>query len=159
MTALPGADAVRGLLNGLFDRAVTAADEPTPVLRGRDVHVVGSYVDDTGSVRAVAFCDLVMGNVLGGPDDGPGSDIGMDERVHHLGARFPQVKVHLYGKAFRPGRKLGHVNIVGSDLPELRRIAQLAATWLGTGRWGDGYDLHAGEVSGRLDGAAAGSAG
>ena len=98
----------------------------------------------------------VMGNVLGGPDDGPGSDIGMDERVHHLGARFPQVKVHLYGKAFRPGRKLGHVNIVGSDLPELRRIAQLAATWLGTGLWGDGYEIHAGEVSGRRDGALTG---
>ena len=47
--------------------------------------------------------------------------IGMDERVHHLAARFPDVKVHLYGKAFRPGRKLGHVNVVGSDLGELRR--------------------------------------
>ena len=47
----------------------------------------------------------------------------MDERVHHLAARFPQVKVHLYGKAFRPGRKLGHVNVLGSDLGELRRVA------------------------------------
>ena len=65
MTALPGADAVKGLLNGLFDRAVEATDEPAPVLKGRDVHVVGSYVDDQGAVRAVAFCDLVMGNVLG----------------------------------------------------------------------------------------------
>jgi 5-(carboxyamino)imidazole ribonucleotide synthase len=87
----------------------------------------------------------VMGNVLGGPDTGPGSDIGIDERVHHLAARFPQVKVHLYGKAFRPGRKLGHVNVLGADLPELRRIAELAATWLGTGRWGDGYDIHGGD--------------
>ena len=33
--------------------------------------------------------------------------MGMDERVHHLAARFPDVKVHLYGKTFRPGRKLG----------------------------------------------------
>ena len=47
--------------------------------------------------------------------------MGMDERVHHLAARFPDVKVHLYGKAFRPGRKLGHVNVIGSDLGELRR--------------------------------------
>jgi 5-(carboxyamino)imidazole ribonucleotide synthase len=31
--------------------------------------------------------------------------MGMDERVHHLAARFPDVKVHLYGKAFRPGRE------------------------------------------------------
>ena len=85
----------------------------------------------------------VMGNVLGGPSPEDGSDsIGMDERVHHLAARFPDVKVHLYGKAFRPGRKLGHVNVIGSDLGELRRRAQLAARWLGDGVWADGYDVH-----------------
>jgi 5-(carboxyamino)imidazole ribonucleotide synthase len=86
----------------------------------------------------------VMGNVLGGPDSGPGSEVGMDERVHHLAARFPQVKIHLYGKAFRPGRKLGHVNVLGSDLLELRRIATLSASWLGTGIWDDGYEIHTG---------------
>jgi 5-(carboxyamino)imidazole ribonucleotide synthase len=85
----------------------------------------------------------VMGNVLGGPADGPGAGIGMDERVHHLAARFPQVKVHLYGKAFRPGRKLGHVNVLGSDLGGLRRIAALSAAWLSEGVWGDGWDAHA----------------
>jgi hypothetical protein len=62
---LPTADDVRGLLNGLFDRAVTVHQEDGPVLRGRDVHVVGSYVDDDGSLHAVVFCDLVTGNVLG----------------------------------------------------------------------------------------------
>jgi hypothetical protein len=62
---LPAADDVRGLLNGLFDRAVTVHEEDQPVLRGRDVHVVGSYVDDEGDLRAVVFCDLVLGNVLG----------------------------------------------------------------------------------------------
>jgi hypothetical protein len=66
----------------------------------------------------------------------------MDERVHHLAARFPDVKVHLYGKAFRPGRKLGHVNVIGADLGELRRRARLAAGWLGDGVWPDGYDIH-----------------
>ncbi len=50
----------------------------------------------------------------------------MDERVHHLGARFPAAKVHLYGKSFAAGRKLGHVNVGGSDLAEVRRVAQLA---------------------------------
>ncbi len=85
----------------------------------------------------------VMGNVLGGPADGPGAGIGMDERVHHLSARFPQVKVHLYGKAYRPGRKLGHVNVIGGDPDELRRIAALSATWLGEGVWADGWDAHA----------------
>ena len=89
---------------------------------------------------------VVMGNVLGGAADPSHLDgsptMGMDERVHHLAARFPDVKVHLYGKAFRPGRKLGHVNIIGSDLGELRRRARLAAGWLGDGVWADGYDVH-----------------
>jgi 5-(carboxyamino)imidazole ribonucleotide synthase len=89
----------------------------------------------------------VMGNVLGGPADGPGAAIGMDERVHHLAARFPQVKVHLYGKAFRPGRKLGHVNVLGSELGDLRRIAGLAAIWLSEGVWSDGWDPHADEAA------------
>ncbi len=93
----------------------------------------------------------VMGNVLGGssvepPTGDPAADgrpaMGMDERVHHLAARFPEVKVHLYGKAFRPGRKLGHVNVIGSDLGELRRKARLAAAWLGDGVWLDGYSIH-----------------
>ena len=92
----------------------------------------------------------VMGNVLGGPSSVPGGSgsgddqlvMGMDERVHHLAARFPDVKVHLYGKAFRPGRKLGHVNVIGSDLGELRRKARLAARWLGDGVWPDGYAVH-----------------
>ena len=88
----------------------------------------------------------VMGNVIGGPAEGAGSSIGMDERVHHLAARFPQVKIHLYGKGFRPGRKLGHVNVIGADLPELRRIAQLSAAWLSNGTWDDGYEIHTGEA-------------
>jgi len=107
----------------------------------------------------------VMGNVLGGSSaggngsgeaNGTGGTVdgatarpamGMDERVHHLAARFPDVKVHLYGKAFRPGRKLGHVNVSGADLGELRRRARIAADWLGDGVWPDGYDVH--DVPGR----------
>ncbi|MEP6560525.1 MAG: hypothetical protein ABJD68_05530, partial [Nakamurella sp.] len=96
---------------------------------------------------------VVMGNVLGGASDPTRKDdapvMGMDERVHHLAARFPEVKVHLYGKAFRPGRKLGHVNVIGSDLGELRRRAQLAARWLGDGLWPDGYDIHGAGGAGR----------
>ncbi|MGZ6741018.1 MAG: hypothetical protein ACXVD4_16210, partial [Nocardioides sp.] len=62
---LPSGEDVRALLNGLFDRAVAVHAEERPVLPGRDVHVVGSYVDDTGAVRAVVLADLVLGNVLG----------------------------------------------------------------------------------------------
>lgn len=83
----------------------------------------------------------VMVNVLGG-DDPAGAAIGMDERVHHLGARFPDMKIHLYGKGFRPGRKLGHVTALGEDVAALRRRAELAAHWLGSGVWADGYDVH-----------------
>jgi len=86
----------------------------------------------------------VMANVLGGALDSPGAGIGMDERVHHLAARFPDVKVHLYGKSFRPGRKLGHVNVCGDDPTALQHRARLAAEWLGSGVWTDGYSSHGG---------------
>ena len=39
---------------------------------------------------------------------------------------LPGTRVHLYHKAHRPGRKLGHVNLVAADVPTLReRLAQL----------------------------------
>ncbi|MCW2606231.1 MAG: hypothetical protein JWO60_924 [Frankiales bacterium] len=63
--ALPTAADVRGLLNGLFDRPVTVHAEPAPVLPGRGVHVVGSYLEDTGTLRALVLCDLTLGCVLG----------------------------------------------------------------------------------------------
>lgn len=80
----------------------------------------------------------VMANVIG---TGGVAVSGMDERVHHLAARFPEAKVHLYGKSFRPGRKLGHVNVGGAELPPVRRVAQLAAHYLSAGEWADGYQL------------------
>ncbi|MFF0149020.1 5-(carboxyamino)imidazole ribonucleotide synthase [Amycolatopsis sulphurea] len=81
----------------------------------------------------------VMANVLGAevsPEMGP------DERVHHLFARFPEVKIHLYGKQERPGRKLGHVNFVGERMDELRDRALLSAHWLSHAVWLDGYEIH-----------------
>ena len=89
----------------------------------------------TGAVHPVT----VMGNVIGA-EAAPEAP-GMDERVHHLAARFPQVKVHLYGKGFRVGRKLGHVNVGGSDLAATRRAAQLAAGYLSSGSWPDGWSV------------------
>jgi len=62
---MPDAGAVRSLLNGLLDKPVAVTREAKPVLPGRDVHVVGSYVDDEGGLRAVVFCDQVLGTVLG----------------------------------------------------------------------------------------------
>jgi 5-(carboxyamino)imidazole ribonucleotide synthase len=34
--------------------------------------------------------------------------------------------VHLYGKQARPGRKLGHVTVLGDDVVEVRERAQRA---------------------------------
>lgn len=82
---------------------------------------------------------VVMANVLGASDV---PAMGPDERVHHLFARFPDAHVHLYGKEERPGRKVGHVTFLGNDMTEVRHCAQLAAQWLSTGIWSDGYDIH-----------------
>lgn len=84
---------------------------------------------------------VVMANVLGA-DRTP--EMSVDERIHHLFARFPDVKVHLYGKGERPLRKVGHVNVLGTDLAEIRRKAVLAAQWLSTAEWTDGWSVHDG---------------
>jgi 5-(carboxyamino)imidazole ribonucleotide synthase len=89
----------------------------------------------TGPTAPVA----VMANVLGAASL-PG--LSVDERLHHVLARFPDVKVHLYGKAERPARKVGHVTALGSRLDEVRARAGLAAEWLSTGVWADGWSPH-----------------
>ena len=91
----------------------------------------------TGPVAPVA----VMANVLGA-DSAP--ETPMDERVHHLFARFPDVKVHLYGKPERPRRKIGHVTVLGDEPVGPRRRAALAAEWLASARWDDGWEAHDG---------------
>jgi 5-(carboxyamino)imidazole ribonucleotide synthase len=97
-----------------------------------------------GSTEPVAPV-AVMANVLGAAQP---TGMGVDERLHHLFARFPQARVHLYGKAERPGRKVGHVTVLGDDLAVARRTASLAANWLAGGVWADGYDIHADSTPG-----------
>ncbi|MCW2550806.1 MAG: purK [Mycobacterium sp.] len=98
----------------------------------------------TGPIAPVT----VMANVLGAPQ-APAMD--MDERLHHLFARLPEASVHLYGKSERPGRKIGHVNVLGSAtgslddadyVAEVRERAVRAAHWLSHGEWTDGWDEH-----------------
>ncbi|MEV1144144.1 5-(carboxyamino)imidazole ribonucleotide synthase [Micromonospora sp. NPDC049799] len=72
---------------------------------------------------------VVMANVLGGEPGG----ISIDERLHHLFAAEPGAKVHLYGKQVRPGRKIGHVTVLGEDLDQVRTRAARAARWLREG--------------------------
>jgi 5-(carboxyamino)imidazole ribonucleotide synthase len=71
----------------------------------------------------------VMANVLGGAPGGPR----IDERLQHLLAEDPGAHVHLYGKAVRPGRKIGHVTVCGDDPDVLRHRALRAAKWLQEG--------------------------
>jgi len=101
-----------------------------------------------GDTRPIAPL-TVMANVLGAP---VAPEIGMDERVHHLFGRIPDAKVHLYGKAERPGRKIGHVNVVGAAggspdddeyVAYVRERATRAAHYLSHGEWTDGWDGHA----------------
>jgi 5-(carboxyamino)imidazole ribonucleotide synthase len=47
----------------------------------------------------------------------------------HALARDPRLRVHLYGKELRPGRKVGHVNAWGNDLEETLERARHAAAW------------------------------
>lgn len=83
---------------------------------------------------------VVMANVLGAAEE---PAMSLDERVHHLCARFPDVKVHLYGKSARPARKVGHVTALGSSLDEVRPRAVLAARWLSEATWADGWSVEA----------------
>src|SRR5499427_10665058 len=69
----------------------------------------------------------VMVNVLGGDDPD------LYSRLAHVMAADPGVKVHLYGKAVRPGRKVGHVTAAGDDVGELRDRARRAASYLSDG--------------------------
>ncbi|MEU0574858.1 5-(carboxyamino)imidazole ribonucleotide synthase [Dermacoccus nishinomiyaensis] len=66
----------------------------------------------------------VMGNVLGGEYEE------LYPTYRHLMARDPGLKIHLYGKGVRPGRKIGHVNVFGDDLVGLRARARHACDYL-----------------------------
>ncbi|HLK95806.1 MAG TPA: 5-(carboxyamino)imidazole ribonucleotide synthase [Nocardioidaceae bacterium] len=69
----------------------------------------------------------VMVNILGGE---PGQEVGrLFDGYPHVFARDPGVRVHLYGKAVRPGRKVGHVTAFGPDLEQVRERARHAAGW------------------------------
>ena len=74
----------------------------------------------------------VMVNVLGGEED---PEMSMENRVKEVMLRYPEAKIHLYGKSWRPGRKIGHVNVTGYDVVTTRKIAEHAAKYLITARW------------------------
>jgi 5-(carboxyamino)imidazole ribonucleotide synthase len=66
----------------------------------------------------------VMGNILGGDK----SDV--YRPYLHLMARTPTLKFHHYKKEVRPGRKIGHVTMVGENLVELTQEVQHALDYM-----------------------------
>ena len=68
----------------------------------------------------------VMVNILGGDHPGVGR---LYDGFPHALARDPHLRVHLYGKQLRPGRKVGHVNAYGDDLDDCLERARHAAAW------------------------------
>lgn len=71
---------------------------------------------DTSSTARWAVMVNLLGSELADPS----------AAYPELMARFPEAKVHLYGKEVRPGRKLGHVTVVGEDLATCRARASAA---------------------------------
>lgn len=74
---------------------------------------------DPAAIAAVT----VMVNIIGGkyPD--------MYAAYKHCLARDPGLKVHLYGKEVRPGRKVGHVTVCSEELEDAIRRATHAADY------------------------------
>ena len=67
---------------------------------------------------------IVMANVFGGSiEDLPSALV-------HCFARDRRLRVQLYGKQVRPGRKVGHVTTFGDDLDDTRKRALHAAAYL-----------------------------
>ncbi|MGX6404408.1 5-(carboxyamino)imidazole ribonucleotide synthase [Dermabacter hominis] len=69
----------------------------------------------------------VMVNTLGSTREN------LAEGAREALANDPGIKLHLYGKSVRAGRKLGHVTALGSDLEETERRARAAAHTIVTG--------------------------
>jgi 5-(carboxyamino)imidazole ribonucleotide synthase len=72
----------------------------------------------------------VMVNFLGAAEEAAGA---LHERASTALALDAGLRVHLYGKDVRPGRKVGHVNVYGDDLEDCLHRARGAAAWLRTG--------------------------
>ena len=76
-----------------------------------------------GSPAAIAPITIMV-NLLG---RGIGN---LHSAFRHIMARDPNIKVHLYGKEDRAGRKIGHVNLIGENIEDVKQRAWHAADYL-----------------------------
>lgn len=83
-----------------------------------------------------------MVNVIGTPQTGDPTD-----RLAEALA-VPGAHVHLYDKRPRPGRKIGHVTVLGDDLDDVRDRARRAAETLAGGTMGGPGDMRVGGGNG-----------
>jgi 5-(carboxyamino)imidazole ribonucleotide synthase len=79
-----------------------------------------------GAPTLTAPC-VAMANVLGADDPD------LHGKLGHVLAADPALKIQLYGKPVRPGRKVGHVTALGGDMAATRDRATRAARYLATG--------------------------
>ncbi len=100
---------------------------------GQDGAITGQFEQHVRAVLDLPLGDpgilqpwSVMVNILGGP-----ATDSLEDRLPAALAAHPAVKVHTYGKAPRPGRKVGHVNAVGDDLDAVVYEARSAAAFFG----------------------------
>ena len=98
---------------------------------GQDGAVTGQFEQHVRAVLDLPLGDpsprqpwTVMVNILGGPEFDS-----LESRFPAALAAHPEVKVHTYGKAPRPGRKVGHVNATGDDLDAVVYDARAAAAF------------------------------
>ncbi|MGO3662671.1 5-(carboxyamino)imidazole ribonucleotide synthase, partial [Microbacterium gubbeenense] len=74
-----------------------------------------------GAADPVAEATCMI-NILGGP-----AGIDIDERFGAAMRAQPAAKIHTYGKSARPGRKVGHINVVGDSIDDAVYVARAAA--------------------------------
>ena len=126
------------------DRLVVNEIAPRPHNSG---HVtLDSCVTDQFEQQVRALCGLpladprphsagVMVNLLGDL----WSDGGRRQPDWSVLHRFPDLRLHLYGKReARPGRKMGHFTVVGDDLGTVVEVAAAARSAIGIGDTGGG---------------------
>ncbi|HEX7187017.1 MAG TPA: ATP-grasp domain-containing protein, partial [Actinomycetes bacterium] len=78
---------------------------------------------DTAMTARQAAMSNVLGSATSAIDD-------VYSGYLHCLAHDPGIRIHMYGKQVRPGRKVGHVTALGEDAEDVRARARHAAAFL-----------------------------